>query len=173
MHVQLVRGVHLGLFYKWNTTKGRNPNSKHLIICTMCLWPFVSSCDGLLVGLYCTLLNVLRFLTLSLRWRISNYKDTEKLIPAGSARNRAGPQSKQAWNLERCALKAAKLQHGKLKTLHTWLIPIRNAEKIEVRPSLCKCLWSDNFVSKVISGFRQAWRKTFQIDLKCLTFQKD
>ena len=50
---------------------------------------------------------------------------------------------------------------------------MRNAEKIEVRPSLCKCSWSDDFVSKVISGFRQAWRKTFQIDLKCLTFQKD
>ena len=50
---------------------------------------------------------------------------------------------------------------------------MRNAEKIEVRPSLCKCSWSDNFVSKVISGFRQKWRKTFQIDLKCWTFQKD
>ena len=34
----------------------------------------------------------------------------------------------QARNLERCALKAAKLQHGKLKTLYTWLIPMRNAE---------------------------------------------
>ena len=29
---------------------------------------------------------------------------------------------KQAQNLRRCALKATKLQHGKLKTLHTWLI---------------------------------------------------
>ena len=36
--------------------------------------------------------------------------------------------SKQARNLERCALKAAKLQHGKLKALHTWLISMRNAE---------------------------------------------
>ena len=34
----------------------------------------------------------------------------------------------QARNLERCALKAAKLQHGKLKALHTWLISMRNAE---------------------------------------------
>ena len=44
----------------------------------------------------------------------------------------------QARNLERCALKAAKLQHGKLKALHTWLISMRNAEcgKIEVRLSL-------------------------------------
>ena len=84
-------------------------------------------------------------------------------------------QLKQARNLERCALKAAKLQHGKLKTLHTWLIPIRNAEcgKIKVRLSLRKCSWSYDFVAKVISGFRQKWRKTFQIDLKCWTFQID
>ena len=34
----------------------------------------------------------------------------------------------QARNLERCALKAGKLQHGKLKTLHTWLISMRKAE---------------------------------------------
>ena len=46
--------------------------------------------------------------------------------------------TKQARNLRRCALKAAKLQHAKLKTLHTWLIPMRKAEcgKIEDRPSL-------------------------------------
>ena len=36
--------------------------------------------------------------------------------------------AKQARNLERCALKAAKLQHGKLKALHTWLISMQNAE---------------------------------------------
>ena len=50
---------------------------------------------------------------------------------------------------------------------------MRNAEKIKVRLSLRKCSWSYDFVSKVISGFRQKWRKTFQIDLKCWTFQKD
>ena len=51
--------------------------------------------------------------------------------------NAPSPQP-SARNLEKCALKAAKLHHGKLKTLYTWLIPMRNAEyrKIEVRPSL-------------------------------------
>ena len=39
--------------------------------------------------------------------------------------------------------------------------------------TLYKCSWSNDFVSKVISGFRQKWRKTFQIDLKCWTFQID
>ena len=41
---------------------------------------------------------------------------------------------KQALNLERCALKAEKLQHGKLKNLYTDLSPCgkRNAEKTSI-----------------------------------------
>ena len=39
--------------------------------------------------------------------------------------------------------------------------------------TLCECSWSNDFVSKVISGFRQKWRKTFQIDLKWWTFEID
>ena len=35
------------------------------------------------------------------------------------SRDAYASKMKQARNLERCALKAAKLQHGKLKTLHT------------------------------------------------------
>ena len=62
-----------------------------------------------------------------------------RLTDRGKVKSRAtSVANKQARNLERCALKAEKLQHGKLKTLHTWLIPMRKAEcgKIEVRPSL-------------------------------------
>ena len=76
----------------------------------------------------------------------------------------------QARNLRRCALKAAKLQHAKLKTLHTWLIPMRKAEcgKIEDRPSLksitlslwlmtlCEVLWWNHSrsVTKNLTPYR-------------------